>query len=208
MLDLDQCIANTSRAVLKEIHAKHGIGPGDEPYLGSNFNFEDEYPELSENSIRLIFERPSFWAGIKPFCGAYNFTRQLREFGTIIVATDRRWYPSIDKDTMHWLRNYNLAYNEIYFVKGTEKDEFCKAHKIDLAIEDNPKNIEEISKVCPVITIDWPYNRPKDLLEALRPKGHRVETYYQAVCAIYDLLPEINKSKITYPQSRIVICEQ
>ena len=57
-----------------------------------------------------------------------------------------------------WLKDNNIYYKDIYFVKG-DKTSYCKELNIDLMIEDNPFNIEAISKEIPVICYDAQYNK-------------------------------------------------
>lgn len=215
MLDLDQCIANTSRALLKEVHQKYGIGPGDEPYLGSRFRFEEVFPNLSESYLIRIFNSPSFWDRVKPFYGAYNFTKELCEMATVSIVTGRTWYKNISRETTQWLKYYNISYDNLYFIENEGKASFCAENSIDVAIEDHPDNISSISRVCPVVVIRWPYN-DVSLLRSNKDDNKTeevatiipVNSYSGAILEIQQLFGIPYSERSLYPQSTLPISQQ
>lgn len=57
-----------------------------------------------------------------------------------------------------WLKTNNIEYDDIVF-SGESKINNIKNKKIDIMIEDSPRNIKEISKLIPVICYDNVYNK-------------------------------------------------
>jgi uncharacterized HAD superfamily protein len=83
-------------------------------------------------------------------------------------------FPTVGADPMHlrdcvncamWLKNWlgenNIAYDKVLFSKGSNenKSQEIIENKIDLMIEDNPNNINELSKLVPVICYNTEYNK-------------------------------------------------
>ncbi|MCX4248670.1 MAG: hypothetical protein OSJ65_02770 [Bacilli bacterium] len=56
-----------------------------------------------------------------------------------------------------WLKDNSIYYDELIFANG-DKTDFIITNKIDVMIEDNPRNIQEISKLIPVICYNARYN--------------------------------------------------
>lgn len=62
------------------------------------------------------------------------------------------------KITLEWLNKHHIIYDDIFFSKA-EKLNTCLENKIDLMIEDNPKNINKLSEQLPVICVNAGYNK-------------------------------------------------
>jgi len=62
-----------------------------------------------------------------------------------------------------WLSKNNIVYDRLIFSREKERNEekvkSCHENKIDLMIEDSPININQLSKLLPVICFDTNYNR-------------------------------------------------
>lgn len=62
-----------------------------------------------------------------------------------------------------WLKRNNVDYDGIYFVpnedSSEEKFHLAKELKIDVFVEDNPKNIQKLNSVCRVINLKADYNQ-------------------------------------------------
>lgn len=65
--------------------------------------------------------------------------------------------PEMEELTFGWLRKYQIPYDKIVFAaKSKVKD--LKDNKIDIMIEDHPRNVVELSKICKVLCFDARYN--------------------------------------------------
>lgn len=62
-----------------------------------------------------------------------------------------------------WLRKNRVEYDKILFVPVNNsaecKYQLAKKHKIDIFIEDEPRNIEKLKKICRVICMEASYNK-------------------------------------------------
>lgn len=62
-----------------------------------------------------------------------------------------------------WLKKNCVEYDGIYFVShqdaSNEKANLCKKLNIDIFVEDEPTNIERLSKICKVICVSADYNQ-------------------------------------------------
>ena len=82
------------------------------------------------------------------------------------------------EETIKWLKENNINYDDIFFVPDNEKLEICTTQHIDLMIEDKVENIKNISKVLPVIVFVSNYN--KDLSGKNIYKAYSwYDVYYQ-----------------------------
>jgi uncharacterized HAD superfamily protein len=198
LCDLDGVLCNTSRrlnAVIKELY---NIGPGDVPYTGTHYRIEEEYPQLSEKDVERIFSSETFWESLDSFQLAENFTKQLLEFGEVHIVTARN--NSLYGITESWLKLHNIEYTTLTLTKAEDKKDYCKSNNINLVIEDRPRNIRQISKVCTTIGIYWPYNVGK-VQVPLKP------TYKQAInWIINNFITPVNSPIIK--QSSVPICQQ
>ncbi len=115
---------------------------------------------------------------------------KLRKNNEIFIITARGSHLSHSTDVMtkeenkeivlNWLKNNNINYDKIIFSEE-DKLEVCKENKIDLMIEDKPKNIEMISSYIPVICYHAGYNEIC--------KGEKIYRCY----SWYDILYKINE---------------
>ena len=85
-----------------------------------------------------------------------------------------------------WLSENKISYDKIFFTKS-DKLQYCIDNKIDLMIDDAPKNIKKISTVLPVICFDATYNR-----ECIGDKIIRCYSWY-------DIYTKIKEYKIKFP---------
>lgn len=97
---------------------------------------------------------------------ASKIIKKLKSDGHEIYIITNRWKSDQDNEegqkirnnVINWLKENDIYYKDIYFTKG-DKTSYCKELNIDLMIEDNPFNIEAISKEIPVICYDAQYNK-------------------------------------------------
>lgn len=105
----------------------------------------------------------------KPF--ASEVIKTLKEENNeiyIITArkNDDEWFAEnlknhVEEITKKWLNDNEIYYDNIIFdVKN--KGKYCKENKIDIMIEDDPKNLKDLVGNTKVIIFDYPYNRNKE----------------------------------------------
>ena len=98
---------------------------------------------------------------------AKEIISKLREEGNniyIITARDENgmppeYYGKMQELTIKWLKEQEIEYNELIFTSDNEKVQKCIENKIDVMIEDSPRNIEDIAKKVKVIKFDCQYNK-------------------------------------------------
>lgn len=97
---------------------------------------------------------------------ANEVIRKLRvqghEIYIITARSSNLSYVDMEKDEMqdivlNWLKKNDIYYDKIIFTLE-DKLNICLDNKIDLMIEDKPKNINEISKKIPVFCFHSEYN--------------------------------------------------
>lgn len=110
---------------------------------------------------KLVINLPA-----KPF--ANEVIQKLKEENNeIYIITARKnndeWFAEslkhyVEDITKRWLKDNNIYYDDIFFdVKN--KGEFCRKNKIDIMIEDDPKNLRDLINNTNIIIYDYPYNR-------------------------------------------------
>lgn len=124
---------------------------------------------------------------VKAKTGAKEVLKKLREEGhKIVIITARR---DCDLDTEkgrekrkiseEWLRTHEISYDKICYVGDLSKVKSILDNKIDVFIDDSVKNLEDISKVIPVICFDEKYNRGYE-----NPNMKRLGSWFE----IYDYI--------------------
>lgn len=100
---------------------------------------------------------------------ASEVIEKLKQEGNEIYIVTARWNTNRDDEkgskmretVKNWLCEYKIPYDKLVFSKAEQErksDEIIE-NKIDLMIEDNPNNINEISKIIPVICYNTEYNK-------------------------------------------------
>ena len=82
----------------------------------------------------------------------------------IITARDesgmpKEHYGKMQEYTKQWLDTNQIFYDTLIFAADDKKLEQCLENKIDMMIEDSPKNIQTISSQIPVIKFYCNYNK-------------------------------------------------
>ena len=119
---------------------------------------------------------------------AKEVVQKLKEQGhsiCIITARNEEGLPPETYGTMQlmvkeWLQDNDIIYDELVFSKGS-KLPYCMERKLDIMIEDSPRNIVEIAKEIPVLCFDNPYNK--------QIEGKNITRVY----SWYDILYRIEK---------------
>ena len=101
---------------------------------------------------------------VRPY--ASEVIHKLRKDGhkiIILSARDNQYLTHqysgmIDYYVRSWLDKYNIEYGEIV-INTSNKREKCLSIGLDLMIEDKASNVNDISKIIPVMVFDAPYNQ-------------------------------------------------
>ena len=103
---------------------------------------------------------------VRPF--ASEVIDKLKSEGHEIYIITARWLSNRDDELGHkmreivkeWLIKNEINYDKLIFSKATKerKSKEIIDNKIDLMIEDSPKNIDELSKIVQVICYNSSYN--------------------------------------------------
>lgn len=100
---------------------------------------------------------------------ASEVIEKLKQEGNEIYIITARWDTNREDEkgskmretVKNWLCEYKIPYDKLVFSKAEQErksDEIIE-NKIDLMIEDNPNNINELSKIIPVICYHAEYNK-------------------------------------------------
>ena len=190
-IDIDGCIADIVRFI-----TDYGIKYCYENNIEYKIK-EDEYDESKalgispENAIK-------FWNAYLPYYAMEYRTRdfasevisKLKQDNEIYIITARNeyglppeYYGHMQDLVKKWLSDNKIEYDKLVFTEGS-KLPYVLENKIDVYIEDAPKNILEISNEVPVLCFDNPYNKDVegknikrvyswyDVLSKLGQKGH------------------------------------
>lgn len=87
-----------------------------------------------------------------------------------------------------WLEENNINYNKIIF-SPEDKLEICRENNIDIMIEDKVKNINNISKIMPVVCFNASYNKVCN--------GKNIYRAYTWYDVYYQITNIINNEKAT-----------
>lgn len=101
---------------------------------------------------------------IRPY--ASEVIHKLRKDGhkiIILSARDNQYLTHqysgmIDYYVKAWLNKYNVEYDELV-INTSNKREKCLSIGLDIMIEDKASNVDDISKIIPVMVFDAPYNQ-------------------------------------------------
>ena len=106
----------------------------------------------------------------RPFTS--DVINKLRREGHEIYILTARWYTNQEDEfgkkmrklVKRWLSKNKIPYDKLIFskAKNEEKIQEIKQNNFDLVIEDSPSNINQLSKVVPMICYDAQYNRDCD----------------------------------------------
>lgn len=94
---------------------------------------------------------------IKP--KAKEIIKKLKEENNCIHIITARKRGILDpyETTKEYLDNNEIPYDELVIQK--DKKQYCIDNNIDVLIDDEPQNINEVSKVIPVIAFEWVHNK-------------------------------------------------
>ncbi len=100
---------------------------------------------------------------------ASEVIKKLKKDGNEIYIITARWLTNRDDELGEkmrncvklWLKQNDIFYDKLIFSKATneKKSKEIVENNIDIMIEDSPNNINELSKIIPIICYDASYNQ-------------------------------------------------
>lgn len=169
-IDIDGVLVNIEQFVIDylikycvENNIEYNIGESDyDCYKVFNITKEQEMDFWKE-----YLEYYAVNENARPF--ASEIIKKLKEDGNEIYIITARWFTNRDDNlgnkmreiVKDWLYKNKIIYDKLIFAKASQerKTQEIIEHKIDLMIEDNPNNINELSKIAYVICYNAEYNK-------------------------------------------------
>jgi uncharacterized HAD superfamily protein len=133
-------------------------------------NFWEHYKGTREQAIEDFFEftRTPEFLDVKPFEGAVESVKALKQLDNLIMITARQY--ELREKTEEWTKKYfgnlfsKIVLGNAFANQGTKvsKRQLCSENNISLLLEDSYDNAFEVSKDIPVILFNRPWNELKD----------------------------------------------
>ena len=170
-IDIDGVLTNVGDAVMNyatkyfvENNIKYEIGKIDYDYF-KTFNIKDR--NIENKFWNEYLEYYSVNEKARPL--ASEVIKELKKDGHEIYIITARWLTNQDNEAgermcnivKNWLKENDIVYDKLVFSKAEKerKPDEIKEYKIDVMIEDSPKNINELSKIVKVICYNTEYNK-------------------------------------------------
>ena len=167
-IDIDGVLTDLERATIDFgtrmcVDEKWPINLNVNEYIETKaFNWTEEQAEKFWNTylVKYVTESPA-----RAF--ALEILEKLQEEGNKIYLITARnesgmppeYYGKMQQLTKEWLEKQNIKYEKLIFAADVEKLHQCLENKVDVMIEDSPKNIQNISSKIKVIKFDCQYNK-------------------------------------------------
>lgn len=163
LTDVEQYVMDYFTKYCTDNNIDYRIGESNYKYYQA-FNidkkYEDDFWDKYLESYALNIE-------CRPF--ASEVIKKLKEEGHEIYIVTARWLSNRDDEigenmrniVINWLNKHEINYDKLIFSRASKerKVDEIKEYGIDLMIEDSPSNINELSKIVPVICYDAQYNK-------------------------------------------------
>lgn len=194
-IDIDGVITNVLEFEI-DYASKYFYQQGNLNIIKSKLDFSKEDFYIDEKSSNEFWAKAIYdYVKVKPRNFASEVINKLKNDGnTIFIITNRASnlsYCDITPDKMkriviQWLDDHSIYYDKLIF-STKDKLDFIVDNKIDIMIEDDPKNIRTISNVIPVICYNANYNK-------LCEGNHIIRCY--SWYDIYNIIKGIEASEI------------
>jgi len=166
-LDFDDVVADSGIAIIEMHNKKHGTHFKKEDF--ENFFFEDTWGVPREERNREIdeFFATDQLSKIDPMAGSLAAIRELKAAGHEIYIITGRANKDIEQ-TEIWIENhFPDVFAGVHFASPSrteeiprKKSETCRELKIDVFIDDDPKNIIDVAGAgVRTFIFDHPWNR-------------------------------------------------
>lgn len=160
-VDVDDVIADFSGAVLKHLKQKHGVELDFEEW--TEYMIEDS-PKFAHMREKILDSMEDIFAGDSALHFSVNpdapgILKDISERHQVFFITARgRDFKFAKAHTLRWLESHSIPFHALHFEH--DKHVIAKNLKVDLFIEDSPKNSLLLAKEgIPVLLMDKPYNK-------------------------------------------------
>lgn len=169
-IDIDGVMTNIEQFVIDYI-TKYCVENNIEYNIGnSSYDFCKTFDISEEIEMDFWYKHlESYAINEKPRPFVAEIIEELKSDGHEIYIITARWGTNRDDDignkmrdiVNNWLYENKILYDKLIFSKASQerKTNEIIENKIDLMIEDNPNNINELSKIIPVICYNAEYNK-------------------------------------------------
>lgn len=169
-IDIDGVLTNIEQYVI-DYFTKYCVENNIEYEVGrSNYEFYKSFnisKEIENKFWKTYMQDYATKEKARPF--ASEIIKKLKEEGHEIYIITARWLTNREDEAgenmrqivKNWLDENNIVYDKVLFSKDSNenKSQEIIENKIDLMIEDNPNNINALSKLVPVICYNTEYNK-------------------------------------------------
>lgn len=186
-IDIDDTIAKTNKKLIEEAlryDKEHVRGRGLKNKNAYSFMEMFYWTVLDLDGFMKEVRRGKFFSSLEPVEGAVlNINKLYQEGNQIIFITRRQKDLKTMLKTKKWLKNMGFRYHKL-ILGGEHKDEICSNYQIDIFIDNDVKNVIEVSSegiLC--VLKGTEFNRDeKDF--------RRIESWDD----IYDYIKEVNSN--------------
>jgi len=132
---------------------------------------------------------------LKPNAKAINVINKLSSDGNEIVLITARECPTngynIDKDTVKWLKQNNVSYNNLIFARSNTKPNLVKNYlRVDMMIEDNLCTAIGCALLnIPTVLVNQPWNKAEEKDYIIQSKVYTKDQIQRAGAMIYRIDP-------------------
>ena len=191
-IDIDGVLTNIEQYII-DYFTKYCVENNIEYIMEkSNYDFYKSFnvsKEVENEFWKTYLQEYAIKEKARPF--ASEIIKKLKEEGNEIYIITARWLTNRDDEAgenmrqivRNWLDENKIIYDKLIFSKAAKekKSQEIIENKIDLMIEDNPNNINELSKLVPIICYNTEYNKECN--------GNKIIRCY----SWYDIYNKINK---------------
>lgn len=132
------------------------------------FNVPEEKKDILLDYMKTFYSFSNM-GQINPMDNCVDVLNKFNTEQLFFVTARTTWmFTNPKEETISWLKEHNVPHNanQILLQSDSDKDtkkcksEIAKEQNLDLFFEDNPENALKIANsACPVILLDYPYNR-------------------------------------------------
>jgi len=165
-VDIDNVLADLNTPLNKFFAEKHNLNIDVRKLKEFKLEKCKEIPKKAFNDMQKNFAKGKIYKDALPTPYAEHAINKLRNEGFEIHLVTSRMHNEVPliAETVRWLDEYNLYYDELHFEHSVDKYIIVKKHNMRAFIEDRYDNLEIIINKCGPLPlgsyiVDYPYNR-------------------------------------------------
>lgn len=174
-IDIDGVIADSQPVIIAELNARFDKNFTLADFV--EFNPQRMYGIDRKQLDRFIMEREGhIIKTVQPMAGAIEAIDQLKgDFGIHLISARS---PIFLKESIDWLKKYSFHYDGIMHLGQHDKREACSNEGVALFIDDNLKNVQQVTSACRIkaYLFDATYNQGE-----LPPLTRRIFSWREAL---------------------------